>query len=383
MTHREDEHLITTGTSELIEVILYVQDMNRQVSFYRDILGFAVKQPVGVKDFRDFYSVELDTGSCVLILHAGRKSAPGEDSPKLVFRVKNIYGTRYDLIEQDVAMTEIHSSAAGIQQCDGKDPEGNAFVIESRDDSTDRPGKPSTAATFHEGTASIDANSFRGRSIMLMRRNKILIAAEILFVVALVELLSFVNVVPLISIFLIVMALLWLQGTNWSALGLNGTTSIRRTVILGLSFGILFFILQQFAAGPIVSHFFPPPQPPPAHPGTPPPHESILDFIYNLVGSWTSAGFAEEMIFRGYLLNRLADLFGRRFWGWTIALFIQAAVFGSAHAYEHLDGMITVGISGILLGLLYFGSRRNLWVCAITHAIIDTIAFTLSFLGIF
>lgn len=377
--------MITTGTNELSKVILYVQDMNRQVSFYRDILGFAVKQPVGVKDFRDFYSVELDTGSCVLILHAGRKGAPGEDSPRLVFHVENIYGTRYDLIEQDVAMAEIHSPATGIQQCDGKDPEGNIFVIESRDDRTDTQGRLSTPDISRAGTTSIDANSLRGRSIILMRHNKVLIAAEILFVIALVELLSFVNIVPLISIFLVVMALLWLQGTNWSSLGLNGTTSIRRTVTLGLSFGILFFILQQFAVNPIVSHFFPPPPlpPPPTHPVTPPPRESILEFIYSLISSWTSAGFAEEMIFRGYLLNRLADLFGRRFWGWTIALFIQAAVFGSAHAYEHLDGMTTVAVSGVLLGLLYFGSRRNLWACAITHAVIDTIAFTLSFLGIF
>jgi len=375
--------LITTGTNELSKVILYVQDMNRQVSFYHDILGFAVKQPVGVKDFRDFYSVELDTGSCILILHTGRKGVPGEDSPRLVFHVENIYGTRYDLIEQDVAMAEIHSPTTGVQQCDGKDPEGNIFVIESRDDRADTQGRLSTPDISRAGTTSIDVNSLRGRSIILMRHNKVLIAAEILFIIALVELLSFAGVVPLISIFLIVMALLWLQGTNWSALGLNGSASIRRTVTLGLSFGILYFILQQFAVSPIVSHFFPPPPLPPTHPVTPPPHESILDFIYNLISSWTSAGFVEEMVFRGYLLNRLADLLGRRFWGWTIALFIQAAVFGSAHAYEHLDGMIIVAVSGVLLGLLYFGSRRNLWACAITHAVIDTIAFTLSFLGIF
>ncbi|HEU5230369.1 MAG TPA: CPBP family glutamic-type intramembrane protease [Ktedonobacteraceae bacterium] len=371
--------MITTGTSELSEVILYVQNMNRQVSFYRDVLGFAVKQPLGVKDFRDFYSVELNTGSCTLILHAGRKGYPAEDSPRLIFRVNNIYGTRYDLIEQDVAMDEIHSPAPGVQQCNGKDPEGNLFAIEARKDIADTPLKPSTPDLAPGDTASIAAHSLRGRCIMLFRHNKVLIAAEILFITALVELLSFVGVVPLISILLLVMALLWLHGTNWSTLGFNPPTSIRRTIILGLSFGVLFSILQMFAVGPIVSHFFPPPPLP--NPGTPP-HQNILMLIYNLISTWTSAGFAEEMIFRGYLLNRLADLFGHRFWGWVIALFIQAAIFGSAHAYEHLDGMVTVGIYGVMIGLLYFGSKRNLWACAIAHAITDTIAFTLNFVGI-
>ena len=32
---------------DLMEVILYVQDMNSQVSFYRDTLGLDVKQPEG------------------------------------------------------------------------------------------------------------------------------------------------------------------------------------------------------------------------------------------------------------------------------------------------------------------------------------------------
>ena len=382
MVYRKDNYLITTGTSELIEVILYVQDMNRQVAFYRDILGFGVKEPVGVKDFRDFYAVRLQTGSCSLKLHTGKKERTSTDSPQLVFRVKNIHGTRYDLLEQDVEMGEIHSPEPGVMVSNGKDPEGNAFSIEARSNPSDIPVThatiPTTLATL---PSSISATSLRGRSIVLLRHNKFLIATEIIFVIALVELLSFVNLVPLISLLLVVMALIWLRGGNWSELGLQGVTTIRRTVIIGLSFGILFSILQMFAIAPIVSHFFHT-APVPGQPGTPSLRNDVLGYIYGLIISWSSAGFAEEMIFRGYLLNRLADLFGHRFWGWTIALFVQAAVFGSAHAYENLDGMIVVGIYGVMIGLLYFGSRRNLWVCAITHALTDTITFTLQFLGI-
>jgi membrane protease YdiL (CAAX protease family) len=49
-------------------------------------------------------------------------------------------------------------------------------------------------------------------------------------------------------------------------------------------------------------------------------------FIGTLVATWTSAAFAEEMIFRGYLMNRLAGLFGHNFFGWSISLVVQAVV---------------------------------------------------------
>ena len=56
---------------ELMEVILYVQDMSAQVAFYRGVLGLAVRQPQGVQDFSQVYWTELETGACVLALHAG------------------------------------------------------------------------------------------------------------------------------------------------------------------------------------------------------------------------------------------------------------------------------------------------------------------------
>jgi membrane protease YdiL (CAAX protease family) len=87
------------------------------------------------------------------------------------------------------------------------------------------------------------------------------------------------------------------------------------------------------------------------------------------------------MIFRGYLLNRFADLFGDNLGGWILALFAQAATFGVVHAYQGPAGMIEVGIYGLLLGLLYIATRRNLWVCAIAHSLNDTIAFIVAFLS--
>jgi membrane protease YdiL (CAAX protease family) len=109
-------------------------------------------------------------------------------------------------------------------------------------------------------------------------------------------------------------------------------------------------------------------------------HRHPLYLLATLIISWTSAGFGEEMIFRGYLLNRFSDLFGNNFVCWTLALLAQSVVFGAAHGYQSPVGLIEIGIYGLLLGLLYLATKRNLWVCAVAHGVNNTIAFTLTFL---
>jgi catechol 2,3-dioxygenase-like lactoylglutathione lyase family enzyme len=121
-----------TPVGELMEVILYVQDMNLQVSFYRDVLGLRVKEPKEVDDFGDVFWVELDTGHCTLALHAGGARRVGKDAPKIVFHVADVPAAREELLELDVPMGEVRSPAPGVQVCDGVDPEGNRFSIESR-----------------------------------------------------------------------------------------------------------------------------------------------------------------------------------------------------------------------------------------------------------
>ena len=117
---------------ELMEVILYVQDMGAQVAFYRDLLGLKVKEPQGEGDWASVHWVELDTGSCTLALHAGGQRRLCEDAPKIVFRVTDVPGARQRIVRRGVPMGEVRSPAPGVQVSDGVDPEGNKFSIESR-----------------------------------------------------------------------------------------------------------------------------------------------------------------------------------------------------------------------------------------------------------
>ena len=60
------------------------------------------------------------------------------------------------------------------------------------------------------------------------------------------------------------------------------------------------------------------------------------------------AGFCEEIVFRGYLL--------RQFSAWTgnvwAAVILQGIVFGSAHGYQGLKGMLVISVYGAMFGIL-------------------------------
>ena len=118
--------------SRLCEVILYVEDMNAQVRFYRDVLGLGLTYPTGIDDFSSQYWVTFDTGPCTLALHGGGERRIGEDSPKIVFLSDDLPASRALLLSRGVAIGEPRSRAPGHWVCDAKDPEGNPFSLEAR-----------------------------------------------------------------------------------------------------------------------------------------------------------------------------------------------------------------------------------------------------------
>ena len=117
--------------SHLIRIILYVQDMDRMVRFYRDVMGLTVKAPQGLDSYRDEFWVELETGACILTLHGGGEGRLGADSPKLSFSVSQIDGVRAKLIQKGAELGEVRSPAPGVRVCDGLDPEGNKFSLDA------------------------------------------------------------------------------------------------------------------------------------------------------------------------------------------------------------------------------------------------------------
>lgn len=97
--------------------------------------------------------------------------------------------------------------------------------------------------------------------------------------------------------------------------------------------------------------------------------------------AWGSAAFGEELVFRGYVQSRFERLFGTSRRAGALAAVAQALVFGVLHAYLGLGGAVLAAAAGLVLGVVYFTGRRNLWACIILHGLIDTVSLTAFYIG--
>ena len=97
---------------------------------------------------------------------------------------------------------------------------------------------------------------------------------------------------------------------------------------------------------------------------------------------WITAGFLEEFLWRGYLMERLIDLLGSKsLLTWIFVIILSAVIFGVGHGYQGTMGMLKVGAIGFVFGVSYLVVGRNLWPLVLAHALIDSLDFITHYLG--
>jgi CAAX protease family protein len=185
---------------------------------------------------------------------------------------------------------------------------------------------------------------------------------------------------PILPLFVVAWISLRLRHLSWREVGLRRPDRWLRTIGLAVLIGISYQALDIFIIAPLLQRLT---------------GESIDLSQFNVLqGSlpallfflgitWTEAAFIEEMFFRGYLFNRLGDLSRNQTWGIPLALVASSLVFGAAHAYQGLTGVIDTFLAGLLLGLLYLLARRNLWLPILVHGIIDSLGFLIIYAGFY
>jgi len=154
-----------------------------------------------------------------------------------------------------------------------------------------------------------------------------------------------------------------LRGDSLAAIGLKKPHNWLRSILLGMAVAaVLFtavFLLERTGFRRDLSVFAP--------------FKGNLELtLYQLGGVIIGAGFGEEYLFRGFLFQRLAMLFGGSKLAWGIACLIQAALFGFAHAYQNPLGMLLTSSIGLTMALVFLATGRNLWVPIIAHTLYDT-----------
>jgi len=82
----------------------------------------------------------------------------------------------------------------------------------------------------------------------------------------------------------------------------------------------------------------------------------------------------EELLDRGFLINWFERLFSTTSFATSIAVLLQAMIFGFRHSYDLSERSITVGIIGLVMGIAYVKFGRNLWPLIIAHGILNTMS---------
>ena len=178
---------------------------------------------------------------------------------------------------------------------------------------------------------------------------------------------------------LLMIALIWMglrvRGQNWSHFGLTfggiNARSVRRCVLLSLA--VFVAVLAAFVLGSIVMTNIAGPSSGPDTSGYDYLKGNLPLVLLTLLSVYVTASFGEEVIYRGFLINRLAELFSGGKASWAVAVVISSIVFGLIHYQWGPAGMVQTGFMGLALGISYLLVRRNLWVTILAHGYLDTI----------
>ena len=204
--------------------------------------------------------------------------------------------------------------------------------------------------------------------------------AEVLLAVAVVAGHNIYHVVPNeILVLAVVGALsLALRRQSLGSIGFRVPESWTRTFLIALAVAIGLQLLSTYVSEPLIRRFTG--------------ESSDLSQFRDITGdiqitlvwlaiAWTFAAFGEEFVYRGYILNRMAETLGGTHLAVWVAVFGTALLFGIGITVGPA-GMIDTGISALVFGALYIWSGRNLWLPILTHGLTDTIAIVLIFFGL-
>ncbi|MGB0064797.1 MAG: type II CAAX endopeptidase family protein [Terracidiphilus sp.] len=137
-----------------------------------------------------------------------------------------------------------------------------------------------------------------------------------------------------------------------------------RTILRDVGLAIAYLVLANIVLS-ILGHFL-----------AGPPNEALKDILPHtpveqavFVGLAATAGFCEELIYRGYLQRQFAAWTGSL----SIALVLQGIVFGASHAYQGFGQVLIITVYGCMYGLLA-AWRKSLRPGMIAHFLQDAIS---------
>ena len=168
-----------------------------------------------------------------------------------------------------------------------------------------------------------------------------------------------------------------LREGNWSSIGLRLPKCWTRTILITIATVVVQQASGQFVIDPLSRPYL-------HYAAGANPMEGIQGYagLLRWLGIiWTYAAFGEELVYRRYLLNRVADLGRQSPSALLLALLWSSALFGCAHWYQGAAGVVSAMVSGLAYGAAYLLTKKNLWTSICAHGISDSLALFATYLG--
>jgi len=153
--------------------------------------------------------------------------------------------------------------------------------------------------------------------------------------------------------------ILGLQGRSWADAGIiKPPLGWSRALLMGIGCAALMLALEQFVYPRLLALF--------GLPGQDISEWEIVEGNTSMLAiylgvSCTTAGFGEELIFRGFLMTGLARLLGGGRAAWATGLILSSIIFGLLHIRTGVGGVISTGMHGAVLAALFLLSGRSIW----------------------
>lgn len=218
-----------------------------------------------------------------------------------------------------------------------------------------------TSVNGEEMSAPPDETNFDLRTAASLRRMGVLGTLVALFIVA-----SSLLAPPLAALLVFVWA--WLSRTSLGEIGLKRPGSWLSVLIVGALGGTALYLAMKGVILPSL--------------GAP-----VRSVAYkHLVGDFNAflievpqmiilAGLAEEIVFRGFLINRLQALVGTSTASAVVIVIATAAIFGPLHYFTYgWFGAVQATIVGVLFAAIYLLNGQRLWSLIVAHATFDVVA---------
>ena len=223
-----------------------------------------------------------------------------------------------------------------------------------------------------------DTKSVRNVIGRFLQDSKLAMGAILIFVVAINMLDLVIPPAGVTGSLMFIWLISWLMRASWSDLGIRQPKNWRKTIVVGISVGILSQLFTLLVFIPLLQQT-----------NIEPLDYSRFNTLNGNIGlllmyltiSWTTAGFGEEVIYRGFLMGHFARLFGGKKSGWWGSLIVVSLLFALVHSYQGPMGIILIMFPAILFGIMYIVSGFNLWYTIIAHGTADTFVFLMFFTG--